>query len=180
MSEQVELVPGFYVDPIPQPNIHVRRLMLATAMLIDGHLDTEPQHFHPYLRNCFLAPRAGIVIAGTRCPRPLMTREVINVSKAVARDAIIVRLGDDWRAADVTFDVYQFGCDEPLLAYRLWMPQPTGLPWLIPSAGEGTFVRFDPDGLDIGDEPPFGSEFDRHRGLVWASEFIGITTKGWF
>jgi hypothetical protein len=79
MSEQFELVPDFYVDPIPEPHVQVRRLMLATSLLIDGHLDKEPERFHPHLRNCFIAPQAGIVIAGTRCPRPMMAREVANV-----------------------------------------------------------------------------------------------------
>lgn len=179
MLKPSEFVPGLILDPIPEPFIQVRRLMLATSMLIEGCLDTEPEHFHPHLRNCFLAPQAGIIIAGTRCARPLMTREIVNVGKAVERDALIVRLGDD-AGGRVTFDIHQSGNPKMMLAYRLWMPQPVGPAWLVPTAGEGAFVRFDPDGLDVGNEAPFADCFDRQRGLVWASEFLAVATKGWF
>lgn len=180
MLKQVEFVPGLVVDPIPEPFIQVRRLMMATSMLIDGYVETKPEHVHPHLRNCFLAPQAGIIIAGTRCARPLLTREIINVGKAVERDAIVVRLGDDRDGDHVTFDVHPYGSDERMLGYRLWMPQPVGPAWLIPTAGEATFVRFDPHGIDISDEQPFADCFDRQRGLVWASQFMSVATKGWF
>lgn len=180
MSEQMELIPGFFVDPIPKPHVQVHRLMLATSLLVDGRLDTEPETFHPYLRNCFLAPDAGIVIAGTRCPRPLMLREVVDIANAVQRDAVVVRLGNPFKHGDVTFDVHMFGSECSNVAYRMWMPQPTGAAWLVPTAGEEIYIRLDPAGFDSGEHAPFADEFDRHRGLVWASEFLSVATKGWF
>lgn len=180
MSEQIELIPGFYVDPIPEPHIQMRRLMLATSMLIAGRLDTEPEDYHPYLRNCFLAPEARIVIAGTRCPRPLMLQALVDISNVAQHDAIVVRLGDPAKTGDVTFDIHVFGTGRADVAYRLWMPQPTGAAWLVPTAGENRFIRFDPAGFDVADDAPFSDAFDRRRGLVWASEFLSVATKGWF
>lgn len=179
MKNQIEIVPGVFLDRIPEPNDQVRRLMLATAMLIDGFLDESPEHFHPSLHNTFLAPQAGIIIAGTRCPRPLLTREIVNVAKAVERDAIVVRLGDEHGGRE-TFDIHQYGNPAMMMRYCLWMPQPTGAAWLIPTAGEDAFVRFDPHGFDVTDRPPFADCYDRHRGMVWASEFLSVANKGWF
>lgn len=180
MSEKIELIPGLFVDPIPEPHIQVRRLMLATSVLIDGRLDTEPEALHPNLRNCFFAPDARVVIAGTRCPRPLMLPELVDISNVVKCDAIVVRLGDPTKTGDVTFDIHVFGAGQADVAYRLWMPQPTGTAWLVPTAGEERFIRLDPAGFDVGDDAPFSDACDRHRGLAWASEFLGVATKGWF
>lgn len=179
MSEQIELIPGFFVDPIPEPHVKVRRLMLATSVLTDGRLESRPETIHPDLRNCLFASEAGIVIVGTRCPRPLMLPELVDIGNVVQRDAIVVRLGGDSKN-DVTFDVYVFGAERADVAYRLWMPQPTGAPWLVPTAGEGRYIRFDPAGFDASEDAPFTDEFDRRRGLVWASEFLSVATQGWF
>jgi hypothetical protein len=109
-----------------------------------------------------------------------MSREIANVSKAVERDAVVVRLGDDRLRGGITFDFHQFGAEDPLFAYRLWMPQPIGPAYLVPTAGENLFVRFDPHGLEVRDEAPFTDDFDRHRGLTWGSAFLSVATKGWF
>jgi len=179
MVYQSDLRPAF-VAPIPEPREQAKRLMLAVALLVDGFLDQDPKRFQPYLENCFLMPGADLIVGGTFCRRPVMLREFADVCRASESDGILVRLPEVSIPGLVSFDVKQAHNDRMLCVYRLWLQQPTGSAWLVPSAGEGPFVRLDPLGLDIGDEPPFASEIERYRGLKFGAEFLGVATQGWF
>lgn len=166
------------VDAIPEPPIHVQRLMLALTVAVDGFVDREPQDFHPALLNSFVMPQADVLVAGTRCSVPLLVREVRNIAKAVDRDAIIVRAARDPKHA--SFDILLQAVERPLLAYQLWMRQPMGAAWLVPTAGERAHVRLDPLGLQLSLEVPYTDEVDRHRGLKAGSEFLSVAVNGWF
>lgn len=168
-----------WVDPIPEPRIQIQRMMLATAMCVDGFVDRNPGRLQPYLSGTYLMPDAHLLLAGTLCRRPLVIREFANVCRAAGLDGIIVRLLDE-RVSAVTFDVMQAGADRMLCVYRLWLPQPNGAAWLVPTAGEGSYVRVDPLGLEFVDEPPFSCEIDRYRGCRFGAEFMAIATQGWF
>ncbi|WP_343345895.1 hypothetical protein WJT74_01205 [Sphingomicrobium sp. XHP0239] len=178
MQYTEEFRPDF-VDPIPEPRELVKRLMLATAIVIDGYLDQEPEAHHPWLENCFLAPEAGIIIAGTGCRRPLLLREVGHVADAVSRDAIIVRSTDQPRPHLATFDVKIAGMSRMLCGYFLWRPQPSGDAYLIPSVGDGPHVRLDRKGMELVNEPPFDDEVERYRGIQWGSELLSVASTGW-
>lgn len=175
---QTDLRPAF-VEPIPEPRALIQRSMLAASMLIDGPVDTQPARFQPYLANTYLMPQAAVVIGGTLCRRPLVLREFADVCRPSCLDGVLVRLHDEQSSA-VTFDVKMAGDDRMLCAYRLWMPQPSGSAWLVPSAGSGPFARFDPLGIEFGDTPPFSSEADRFAGCKFGAEFMAVATKGWF
>ena len=175
---QTDLRPAF-VEPIPEPRVQIQRMMLAASMLIDGSVDTNPGRFQRYLANTFLMPHAAVVIGGTICRRPLVLREFADVCRPSGLDGILVRLPDEPTSA-VTFDVKVAGDDRMLCAYRLWMPQPSGAAWLVPSAGSAPYVRFDPVGIELGDVAPFSSDSDRDAGCKFGAEFIAIATKGWF
>lgn len=178
MTPEPQLAPGLQLDPIPPQCMQVRRLMLATTVLVDGMVETMPETWHPALENSLVMPIAGIIVAGTRCGRPLMIREVRNIGRAVSRDAIIVRVADS--PAHASFDVLLNGAERPFCGYRLWMPQPTGCAWLIPTAGEATYIRLDPLGLEVTGLSPFCDEVERHRGLKFGSEFLSVAVQGWF
>lgn len=178
MVLQTELRPA-WVDPLPAGRGQTRRMMLATATLIDGYVDTNPGRFHPYLANTYLMADARLLIAGTRCRRPLYLREFADVCRPSGLDGLIVRLQDESGSA-VSFDVKPAGDDRMLCAYRLWMPQPSGAAWLVPSMGEGPFVRLDPLGIELVIEPPFSCEIERYRGLKFGAEFMSVAATGWF
>lgn len=175
---QTDLRPAF-VEPIPEPRALIRRTMRAASLLIDGPVDTRPDRFQRYLANTFLMPQAAVVIGGTMCRRPLVLREFADVCRPSCLDGVLVRLSDE-QASAVTFDVKAAGDDRMLCAYRLWMPHSSGPAWLVPSAGDGPFARFDPLGIEFGDAPPFASEADRVAGCKFGSEFIAVAAKGWF
>jgi len=178
MDSDLQISPGLQLDPIPPQCVQVRRLMLATTYLVDGMVETMPEKWHPALENSLVMPLAGIIVAGTRCSRPLLTREVRDIAKAVERNAIIVRAADT--AAHATFDVVLHGVERPFCGYRLWMPQPVGCAWLIPTAGEKTYVRLDLLGLEVTSTAPFCDEVERYRGLRFGSEFLSVAVQGWF
>jgi hypothetical protein len=178
MLHAPQVSPGLQLDPIPLPSIQVKRLMLATAYLVDGMVETMPEKWHPALEHSLVMPIAGVIVAGTRCARPILLREVRDIVKAVERDAIIVRATD--RTAHATFDIVLNGVERPLCAYRLWMAQPNGCAWLVPGAGEATFVRLDPLGLELTSMPPFSTEVERYRGCKFGSDFLSVAVKGWF
>jgi hypothetical protein len=158
--------------------MHVQRLMLALTVVVDGFVNRTPQEFHPALLNSFLMPQADVLVTGTRCSAPLLVREVRNIAGAVDRDAIIVRAALDPKHA--SFDILLRAAERPLLAYRLWVRQPMGAAWLVPTAGERAHVRLDPLGLELSLEPPYTDEVDRHRGLRAGSEFLSVAVTGWF
>jgi hypothetical protein len=169
-----------WVDPIPEPRIQIQRMMLATATCVDGFVDTNPGRIQPYLRGTYLMPDAHILLAGTLCRRPVVMREFADVCRAADLDGIIVRLLDE-RVSVPTFDVKQAGNDRMLCVYWLWIRQPGGVAWLVPTAGEnGPYVRLDPLGLGFVDQPPFDDDVDRHRGCRFGTEFMAVATQGWF
>jgi hypothetical protein len=178
MVFQTDLRPAF-VDPIPEPRVQIGRLMLATALLIDGVLDTNPARFQPYLANTYLMPDAHLLIGGTLCRRPLVLREFGDVCHAAALDGILVRLRDE-RVSSATFDIKPAGDDRILCVYQLWMPQPSGAAWLVPTGGDAPFVRLDPLGLEFSDQAPFDCEIERHRGCKFGAEFLSVAVQGWF
>lgn len=109
-----------------------------------------------------------------------MLPEFADVSRAAGLDGIIVRLLDE-RVSVATFDIKQAGNDRMLCVYRLWMPQPNGAAWLVPTAGQdGPYVRLDGLGLEFVDRPPFDDEIDRYRGCRFGAEFMAVATQGWF
>lgn len=169
---------GFELDPVPEPPMHIRRLMLAIGTILDGYIDQDPQYWHPSLAHSIVVPSADIVVAGTRCRRPLLCREVANIARAVDRDAIIVRAADEPKHA--TFDILLRNVERPFLGYRLWMRQPLGSAWLVPTGAERTFIRLDGLGLELSTEAPFDDEIDAYRGLKAGAEFLSIAVQGWF
>jgi hypothetical protein len=168
-----------WVEPIPAPRIQIQRMMLATAMCVDGFVDCDPGRLQRYLSGTYLMPDAHLLLAGTLCRRPLVIREFADVCRAADLDGIIVRLLDE-RVSAVTFDVMQARSDRMLCVYRLWLSQPAGAAWLVPTVGEGPYVRVDPLGLEFAAEPPFSCEVDRYRGCRFGAEFMAIATQGWF
>lgn len=165
---------------IPPPHGSIWHLMLATSSIIEGPVDTDPASKAPLLANCLDMPKAGLIITGTRCRRPLMTREVNRIGHRVRRDAIVIRASDERVPNRVSFDIHLLGAGIPLMGYRLWIPRPHECAWLIPSTCDQPFVRLDPDGLDMQDEPPFDDAEELRRGLIWAGQFMSVATKGWF
>ncbi len=169
---------GIELDPIPEPPVQIRRLMLAIGTILDGFIDQDPQYWHPALLHSMVVPGADIVLAGTRCRRPLVTREVGNIARAVDRDAIIVRAAEE--AKHATFDVLLRHVERPFMGYRLWIRQPLGSAWLVPTGGERTFLRLDGLGLELSPEAPFEDEIDAYRGLKAGAEYLSIAVQGWF
>lgn len=178
MNYQPLLRLGIALDPVPEPRALVRRLMLATSMVVDGPLETKPERFDPRLANCLYMPQASLIIGGTGCGRPLLLREAGDLSAAASLNVLIVRAGDVLDR--VTFDFQAVGADRPLCAYRMWMPRPSQAAWLIPTAGEAHFVRLTPLGLNVINRAPFADADERRLGLVRGDEFLSVATKGWF
>lgn len=169
---------GFELDPIPEPPLQIRRLMLALGTILDGYIEQDPQYWHPALLHSMVVPGADIVLAGTRCRRPLVTREVGNIARAVDRDAIIVRAAEEPKHA--TFDVLLRHINRPFLGYRLWLRQPLGSAWLVPTGAERSFIRLDGLGLELSLDAPFDDEVDLHRGLEAGGEYLSVAVRGWF
>jgi hypothetical protein len=163
---------------MPEPRTAVRRLMLATSLVVDGPLETQPERFDPRLTNCLYMPQASLIIAGTGCERPLLLREAADMCAAAGLDILIVRTGDTPDRA--TFDYQKVGEDRALCVYRMWMPRPSEAAWLIPSAGEAQFLRLTPLGVEVFDRAPYADAGERHLGLVRGKEFLSVATKGWF
>jgi hypothetical protein len=180
MGSQTQIRPPS-VGPVPQTSAQAQRTILSIAMLVDGFLDTDPGQFEERLRNCNVMPQAKLLLASTMCRRPLVAREFASVCGGSGFDGILVRVAGDPSSPVVTFDVHQAEGDTMHWAYRLWMRVRWGQAWLMPVAGEGTFVRLDPLGLEFSELAPFDCNFERARGLCLANEYLSIaTTKGWF
>lgn len=81
-----------------------------------------------------------------------MLRSLSDIGNVVRHDAIVARLGDRARTGDVIFNIHVFGSKRADVAYRLWMPRPTGAAWLIATAGEARFIRLDLAGFDMADD----------------------------
>lgn len=178
MNYQPVLRLGIPLVPVPEPRTVVRRLMLATSLIVDGPLETKPERFDPRLANCLYMPQASLLIVGTGCGRPLALREAAAVSAAASLDVLVVRTGND--PDQVTFDLKVAGENGLLCAYRMWMPRPSETAWLIPTAGEERFVRLTPLGLEVRDQAPFADPDERRIGLVRGDEFLSVAVKGWF
>ncbi|WP_265562480.1 hypothetical protein [Sphingomicrobium arenosum] len=178
MQAQADFVARLALDPIPEPRAKVKWLMYATTMLVDGHVDLEPQHWFPYLENSFFLGEANLVIIGTGCQRPLVLREAMAVAAAVTGDLLIVRSHEGPRQA--SFDVKVIGDDRLFCAYQLWIPRPTGTAWLIPTVGEGPCIRLEQSGLRVEQEPPYLDWADRWRGIEHGAEFLSVAVQGWF
>src|SRR5690242_3405335 len=103
MHYQPYLRPGFPVDPLPEPRAKVRRLMQATAMVVEGLVDTEVGTVDPRLEHCLYMPQARLLVSGTGCRRPLLLREAVDVSVAADLDVLLVRSDDGGRQP--TFDL---------------------------------------------------------------------------
>ena len=164
--------------PIPPVPEQLQRLMLATTLMIDGHVEPMPERWHPALENSLVMPLAGLIVVGTRCARPLMIREIQNIANAVGRHAIIVRASDTPKHA--TFDAILHGVNKPFLGYRLWIAPLSGSTWLVPSAGESTHIRLGTFGLEVINQPPFLDEMERHRGVQHAAQLLSVAVQGWF
>ncbi len=177
MNYQPYLRPGFPVDPIPEPQVRVRRLMQATALTVEGLVETRPGRVDPRLEHCLDMPQANLVIAGTRCRWPLLVREALDVSAASDRDVLIVR-GDE--EAQATFDLKKADVDGMLCAYRMWMARPSEAAWLIPTSEEERFIRITALGLEVADRAPYADSQERRVGLVRAAEFLSVAVQGWF
>ncbi|RIX31844.1 hypothetical protein [Sphingomonas edaphi] len=177
MLPVLDLAPDGHIDPIPPVCARLQRLMLATATIHEGDVVTSPEQRYPELRNTFLMPIAGTIIAATKCDRPLGTREVQGVASVLNQDAIVIRPNEK---ALATFDVILRGAARPFCGYRLWVAQPSGCAWLVPTAGEMAFIRFDPLGLEVTCLPPYDSQTQRQRGLRHGREFLNVAMQGWF
>jgi len=168
----------FEVDPMPAPRERVRFLMQATALVVEGFVDAQPERFDARLANCLLMNHAELLIAGTACRRPLLLREAMNASAASGLDVLIVR-GDD-NLPTASFDLKKADVDDLLCAYRMWMPRPSEAAWLIPTAGESRYVRITPLGLEVHDRAPFADIAERRIGLIRGAEFLSVAVQGWF
>jgi hypothetical protein len=168
------------VQPVPPTTNQVLRLMVATAMLVDGYLERDGEQLQPYLKNCYLLPEARIVLAGTICPRPLVTREFKAACSVDAHYGLLVRLAGSSENAQPSFDIHCGQDGTSLQGFRLWMSEPMGSPWLIGTAGEHTFVRLDATGLIYTDTAPFAHWVERATGFRHGSRFLSIALKGWF
>lgn len=178
MNYQPVLRPGIPLEPVPEARTVVRRLMLATSLVVDGPLETKPERFDPRLANCLYMPHASLLITGTGCERPLLLREGSDLSAAADLNVLIVRTGNNLDR--VSFDFQGVGDDRVLCAYRMWMPRPSEAAWLIPSAGEERFLRLTPLGLEVVDQAPFADAGERRLGLIRGQEFLSVAVKGWF
>jgi hypothetical protein len=178
MNYQPVLRPGILLDPLPEPRAVIRRLMLATSLVVDGPLEVKPDRFDPRLTNCLYMPQARLLIGGTGCSWPLLLREAVDISAAAELDVLIIRTGGD--PDQVSFDFQATGADHPLCAYRMWMPRPSEAACLIPSAGEERFLRLTPLGLEVVEQAPFADADARRLGLTRGKEFLSVATKGWF
>ncbi|WP_324808440.1 hypothetical protein SH584_02980 [Sphingomonas sp. LY29] len=119
-----------------------------------------------------------MLIGGTLCRRPLVLREFADVCRGSDLDGILVRMpvtGDN-----PSFDIKIAGSDRMLLMHMLWLPQPSGPPWLIPSVESGPAIRLSPLGITAENTMPFDSIEDRHRGLRFGFEFLSVAAKCWF
>jgi hypothetical protein len=164
MIANTKPITGLELDPIPPAPEQLQRLMLATTVLVDGHVEPMPERSHPALTNSLVMPLAGLILVGTRCDRPMMIREVRNVANGFGRDAIIVRAKEAIGHA----------------SYRLWIAPLSGSTWLIPSAGETTYIRLGAFGVEAVGQAPFLDEVERHRGIRHATELLSVAVRGWF
>lgn len=178
MNYQPYLRPGFRVDPVPAPRVKVRRLMLATSVVIEGLVDPEPGRTDPRLANCLYMNQAGVIIMGTACRRPMMLREAADVSAAADQDVLVVRSAEN--AEYATFDLKRTDFDRMLCGYRMWMAWPSEGAWLIPTAGEEQHVRMTPVGLEVHAKAPFANDWERQKGFAHAREFLSVAVQGWF
>ena len=178
MIASTKPVTGLDLEPIPPVPEQLQRLMLATTLMVDGHVEPMPERWHPALEHSLVMPLAGLILVGTRCARPLMIREVQKIANAVERDAVIVRASDTPKHA--TYDVLMHGVNKPFLGYQLWIAPLSGSTWLIPSAGETTHIRLGAFGLEVINQPPFLDEIERHRGVRHATELLSVAVQGWF
>jgi hypothetical protein len=178
MNYKPPLRAGISLDPLPEPGICLRRLMLATSLVVDGPFETEPERFAPALTNCLYMPAANLLIGGTGCKRPLLFREAAEISEAASLDVLVVRTIDS--SDEATFDLQVAGESRLLCSYRMWMPRPSEAAWLIPTGGERLFVRLTSLGLEVSDQVPFVDQAERHIGLLRGQEFLSVAVKGWF
>ena len=123
MNYQPYLRPDRPADPVPEPRIAARRLMLATSLAVDGPVDLHPERSDKRLVHCLYMWQASLIIAGTARRRPMLLREAARMNAAASLDVIVVRAEDNTGKA--TFDIKLVGEERTLCAYRMWMPRPS-------------------------------------------------------
>ena len=178
MNAITQPVAGCELSPVPSTCLHVRRLMLAMSQLIGGHLETAPENWNPALKHTLLMPLAELIMIGTRCDRPLLVREADQLSQLIGYDCLIVRAAT--MPCQATFDLIMRGPVRPLLGYRLWVAPVSGSCWLIPTAGERTYLRLGAFGIEQVNCAPFVDAGERDRGTRQATEVLTVAAKGWF
>ena len=115
----------------------------------------------PRFSGCLLAECSGFAIFGTSCSRPLLLPEGRLLAQETGLDVLLLRHDVDRGSS---FDLLLRGQPNWLLAYVAWRQRGGDL-WLIPTAGDGPFIRASGMGLEQDETAPFGDAEARRLGF---------------
>ncbi|MXO67182.1 hypothetical protein [Altericroceibacterium endophyticum] len=154
----------FVGEPIvPFVSHPVQRRIQKCTMAIGAMIHTRRE---PWLAGCAVAPFAGFVMTGTSCNRPLLLPEGRALAELTGHDALLLR-HDAIRGT--SFDMLLRDHEDWLFGYVAWRRRGSEL-WLIPTAGEGAFIRATGRGLVKETDAPFLDADERRRGIIRAIE----------
>ena len=152
----------------PRP---VMRRMAAFQAAIGANVDLRASRRQPLFTNTLVMPSAKLVLAGTSCSRPMYFPECELLADVSEFDVALLRHDVDRGVSfDIRFkDTGQWSC-----CYLAWWHPYDGL-WLIPTAGEETFIQAGELGLTRTTYAPFADARRRAEGIVRAIETPSFT-----
>lgn len=148
-------------EPFVPPYRHVLAMRLEALARAIG---LRAGVIDPRFPGCLQAPCSNLAIFGTSCSRPLLLPEGRMLGQETALDVILLRHDVDRGSS---FDVLLHGQPHWLLGYAAWARRGGDL-WLIPTAGDGPFLRATVAGLEAEDAAPFHDAEERRRGIMRA------------
>ncbi len=142
---------------------------VATNLRLHGFVSATRVHINDgaprdtgLLSRCYPASSAELLIAGTSCKRPLISREMELLCEVTGYHGVLLRFDVDRGAK---FDILPQESRIWLCDYLAWRRRDGDL-WLIPSTIDGVFIRTSITGLDFEETPPFDSMSERHAGII--------------
>jgi len=156
-----------------EPFVPPYRRALASRLEAFAHaIGLRAGIIDPRFAGCLLAECSGFAIFGTSCSRPLLLPEGQLLAQETGLDVNLLRHDIDRGSS---FDLLLRGQPNWLLGYVAWRRSGSDL-WLIPTAGEGPFIRASGMGLEQNVAAPFGDADARRVGIQRAID--GPTFEG--
>jgi len=166
MNMMISFRPGADHATGPFTTQRVTNRMEAAACAINAVIGRDGSTLVPIFERSIVMPIANVILAGTGCRCPLYLDSAEKLGAVADKDVIVLRFDAD---RGTSFDILFNGAGRWLCRYLAWRRRDGDL-WLIPSAGDGLYIKASYAGLELMKTPPFISAAERKAGIILAIE----------